>query len=231
MTNKNLPSSAREDVAEMERFRKIIEGGFSKDPWDRVGGKPDPSVTAPDRPVSTANGEDKDMVKFVALMENMYGDPEKAAEKLVEASANNPEMAEALDTTTNKDGVKIGKWQIRVRTDESSGKKKKYFDVAHSVSKQVIAKNLYVYEAALALVRYLNKGKPINGPEIQKVLKTEQSYYSHRVDALTHQVNSLKALKRNDHEKSAILETRYQEAKAKALKLEEQLRSIAKSAL
>lgn len=227
------PSGHREEVEEMERFRKIIENGFSNNPWDRVGGKPDYSSDESERldEVHTPNGPDKDMARFVKLMEGMYDTAEDAATSLVEASISDPEIAEALETSVIKGGVKIGKWQIRVRTDESRGKAKKYFDVRHSVSRQIIAKNLCIYEAALALVRYLNKGKTINGPEIQKVLRLERDYHSYKIDALTHNINSLRAEKRKDYDKAFILETRFKEAAVKARRLEEEIRSLSKSSL
>lgn len=228
---------SREDIDEMRRFRKIIENGFSADPWARVGGRPEgidssgdlPNVEPLDTRIDENNSNDADMVRFVSIIDDLYGSPKEAAKKLMEASIDNTEIAEAIDTRVTDNGVQIGKWQIRVRTDESKGKPKKYFDVRHSVSKQVVAKNLYLYEAALALVRYLNKGLPINSSEIVSLLSLERNYHAHRVDALTHKIGRIKAEKRGDSDKAFVLENRYGVSVAKARKLEEQIKKIADS--
>lgn len=233
MSNKYFNKSiSNEDVDEMKKFRQIIESGFSNDSRPCAGSD---SVTARSslnegkKAIDTPNGPDADMVNFVNIMEGLYDGT--VVEKLAGAAINNPELAEALDTSVTNNGVNVGKWQIRVRTDESRGKAKKYFDVAHTISKQVIAKNLCIYEAALALVRYLNNGKPINGSEIKNLLNLERNYHSHMIDALTYKVNSLKAEKRKEYDRSFILETRYTESKAKALRLEKKIQDLSKTSL
>jgi hypothetical protein len=215
----------RADVEEMERFRAIVEG---------FGSAPDSTTPVQNCAIQTANGPDKDMKRFVqiisdATISKITTAAQTATKQLLTEAANNPELAEALETTPTADGVKIGKWQIRAKLDES--KKRKYFDVFHSTTNQTIAKGLFLYEAALALVRYLNKGKPINSSEIRQILALEEQYAAARTKALQYKITSLRALKSKDLIKSEVFENRYDVAVANALVLEENIRHISNIAL
>jgi hypothetical protein len=219
---------SREEVAEMEKFKAIIEGfGSVSIPINESG-------HSTSNAIQTSNGPDKDMKRFVQIMNNVdmnkvTNAAKVATKQLLTEAAFNPELAEALETTPTEDGVKIGKWRIRAKLSES--KKRKYFDVFHSTTNQTIAKNLFIYEAALALVRLLNKGKPINSPEIKQVLALEEQYASARTKALQYKITSLRALKENNVVKSEIYENRYDVIVAKALLLEENIRDISNIAL
>ncbi len=220
------------NLSEIDRFRQLIERGFSANPWARLGIEEPANNNLNILDESDEEkAEGSESAQLFELTEILFSSAEQAAENLVSASIRNPEIAEALETTVNEQGVKIGKWQIKVKTDNSKGKPIKYFDVCHSITNQFVVKNLSIYEAALALVRYLNHGKSLNSREIQSILRLETQYYSKKVDALTHQVNALKSSKKGEHTRAFVLENRFKESAAKARRIEVQLRAAAKEAL
>lgn len=237
INNKNVifkdkyPNMSVGDIEELERFRTILRNGFSADPWARVGGKPnwaEPNLIDVDMD-DTIKSES--ITPIVEIITELYNTPTNAVEKLIEASSDNPEIAEALNTTKLDDGIIIGKWKICARLVGSGKKQRKQFDIINTLTKKTVVKMLCIYEAALAIVRYLNNGKHISSQEIQNVLQLEKSFYAHRTDSINYNINMIRALKRNDEEKAFVLETRKKDAIVKALQLEKEIQCLADSAL
>ncbi|NJO62655.1 MAG: hypothetical protein HC836_31825 [Richelia sp. RM2_1_2] len=150
---------------------------------------------------------------------------------MLEISQSNPEIAEALSIKSDKNGVYVNKWYIKVRSAEVVGKVKKHFDIIDIVTKKVLVADLFLYEAALAIVRYLNTNKLLTSPEIANILFLEKKYTQSSIDALLHKRNMIKAQRDKNEEKAFYSESRYKDSLHKALKLESDIKGILKISL
>lgn len=106
-----------------------------------------------------------------------------SSEMVVESSAD-PKVAEALVTEQTQTGVKIGRYEIKINLDESRLVNKQNYSVINKHTGETIAHELGLYEAAHGLVRLLNSGHYINSPIVRELLEAENSYTSHKMDAL-----------------------------------------------
>jgi hypothetical protein len=125
-----------------------------------------------------------------------------------------PELSRAMDTQRTSNGVRVGGWQIVVEGEKTSGKK---YHVVSVHSGQQIAKDLYLYEAAEALVNYLNNGTMINNMKVQSILRLEMEYAKHVEDAIQYKHACSRAIDRGDDDKLEISKVRFNEAKTKAV--------------
>lgn len=219
-----------EDVAEMEKFRKILEGGFS-------------NVTAPSATPSEGNpseissvplveslSKDPEMDKFKNIMDNFYTTAKDAVEMLVESAEQDKEIKEALQTEKNQKGVKIGKWQIIINEDPNS-RPKKVYDIIHTITKEVIARDLFLYEAAHALVRLLNKSYAINDEEVKTILSLEEKYVKQRESAYRFKRMAIKTSNAGDAARAAMFEDRCDRAREEAVLVREQIKELNSKAL
>jgi len=241
---------------EMARLRAILEDGFAgtqtstpsipsstPNPADFYGGvtapvinettMPEPvgGISPPALPLYSSGQPDPMMSNFNAIVNGFVGS-QSAVQTLTES--NNPEIKEALVTKLVKDGVTIGKWKIVVNLVESTSnpdKKKKHFDIVHSATGDVIAKDLWLYEAAHGLVRHLNNGKPINSPEIKQIIHFEEKFSARKLDAINYAKKFTRANNSGDYQKANILEDRFDYAKSQALEAKAKITQLAKMAL
>ena len=142
------------------------------------------------------------------------------AESPVSTMFDKEALKEALVTERTPLGVRIGKWEIVVNEGHH-----KTFDVVGGGT--VIASNLYLYDAALALTKALNKGLPINDSRVQKILQLEERYAKNRNDAVVFRETHTRALKKGDDVRAAIAEDRLDEAKNQLSELQEQMLRLA----
>jgi len=216
--------TTQQEVAEMDKFRRIMEG-FN----DNTAGMT-PSVAPrtsnqgiPTSPTATAAAQpDPAMGNFTNIINDLYGGAAQHAVEVLTESTD-PVVVEALDTHKTNAGVKIGVWEIVSRTEKINLKEEKVFDVRRSTSKEIIADSISVYEAAHALVRYLNNGYTINSKEVSNVLELEESFFSCREDAKMFKIRAIQARKRGDENKAAIMEDRFDYAKANAISTKRKL--------
>lgn len=221
-----------EDEIELERFRDILRRGFSADPWARVGGKPsfikesiidfDNSDTIEKKVHNVGD------IKSLKVSENLAI---SAVKSIVKSAETDVEVAEALNTTVEKNGVTIGNWRIKVRQAAISGKNKKHYDVLNVLTGKVIFRDLLVYEAALAIVRQLNLGKQIDSPEVNQIVSLEEIYTRNSINAISYRRSILKAKKDNQEEKEFNLENRLKIALQKAQDAELNIIKLSKTAL
>lgn len=222
---------------EMLKFAQIMEGfnNATPDPMDSVDTVtnsdntyyPQPAIAPP---VSMTPKDDA-MFNFTNIVDGFTKSMTGAAQEVIEESQHNPILKEALETSVVDDGIKIGKWKIVVNLVETAGQKKKHFDVVHSITNQVIAEDLWLYEAALGLVRFLNRGFPINGKEIKRILFHEENFATHKQDALMFREKVEVAMEKGDHEKVSIYEARFDFSKDKALRAKKSITQLTESAI
>lgn len=143
---------------------------------------------------------------------------ERATSTLLEDSEVMPVVRRAINTERTNDGVRIGGWRI-----VAEGSKTKKYHVESVHSGQQIAKNLYLYEAAEALVNYLNAGAMINNLKVQNILRLEMEYAKHIEDAIQHKHACSRAIDRGDDSKLEISKVRFNESKVKAMAAKQKL--------
>lgn len=138
--------------------------------------------------------------------------------------AVDPELEEAIQTDRTANGVNVGRYQIMIKENPKRLAGKQYYSIYHSVTNDVIADDLSLYETALAAVRLLNSGKFANCKEIRRLFEQDDIYTSHRVDALMYK---RKLNKNADPFKQDIYESRYQASLDKAMTAKRQIKNLA----
>lgn len=126
---------------------------------------------------------------------------------MITESASLQDSSDAIYTERTTTGVKVGRYQILVKEDQKRLAGKQYYSIYNSLTNDVIADDISLYETALAVVRLMNSGKFANSTEVRKLFEQDDLYTSHRVDAL---VYKKKMLVTKDPSKRDIFESRYQ---------------------
>jgi hypothetical protein len=132
---------------------------------------------------------------------------------MVERAKGDRELREAMMTSVNDDGVRIGKYQIVVNENDAGLKS---FDITNAKTAEAIATDLTLYEAARGIVRHLNEGLMINSREIREILNTEAIYGRSRQNAAEARERQRVYERRNDPSKANLMEARYSDSLAKA---------------
>lgn len=132
---------------------------------------------------------------------------------LMEDSEAMPDLKRAMATQRTANGVRVGGWQIIAEGEKNSAR----YHVVSVESNQQIAKNLYLYEAAKALVNYLNEGLMINNMKVQSILGMEMEYAKHIEDAIQHKHACSRAIDRGDDARLEVSKIRFNESKTKAV--------------
>lgn len=149
---------------------------------------------------------------------------------LNEASNSSDMEINNLMQTSLTGKVKIGNiFEIRVREIESLRGNKKVFDIYNAATNECISDDLFLYEAAYAIVKYLNKGHNLLSSEIRNVVRLEQEYANLRTDAGIFKVRLTESLKKNDKKRAMLFETRFQDTKDKALATKAEIIRIAET--
>ena len=85
------------------------------------------------------------------------------------------------------------------------------YDIANQATGQKLTGNIALAECANGIVKLLNKGYSFYSPQIKSLLEFEQNYQKYYNDALVFK----KKISNNPH-RDMIIETRFEESKAKA---------------
>lgn len=194
----------RTSITQMEKFLSIING------------TPEPSGHTSPRHgnVSTT---DSAVAAMHDVLQRLREASHDMAERMVTESECDPALREALMTEPLDNGARIGRWEIHAR-EPSKGRR--VYDVVRTGEDEVIASNLYLYEAALGLVRILNAGGCVNSREAMDVLRTEQSF----AEAFDDAVRFRRRANSEEGRRKAIFEARYSEAKSRASAAKERIR-------
>lgn len=145
--------------------------------------------------------------------------------QMITESSTHTEIAEALHTTRTDDGVKVGRYQIMIKNDPKRLAGKQFYSIYNSLTNDVIADDISLYETALGVIRLLNSGKYTNSHEVMKLFEHDDAYTSHRVDALIFKQKINKAV---DHSKREIYESRYQASLDRCMAAKRTIKSIVK---
>jgi hypothetical protein len=141
-------------------------------------------------------------------------------------SHSDPQLREALQTSSVKDGVKIGIYRIQQQLDESRVAGKQYYNVINSITGDTVAAELSLYEAAHGLVRLLNNGRFFNSDEVRKLMEAESAYTSHKIDAVRFHRMARKAERAGLNDKAELMEVRKQASLDKAMTAKSMVKKI-----
>jgi hypothetical protein len=169
-------------------------------------------------PVPTSDPSIDAMKNIMLLFQNAG---QTVGETLAEDARMSRPFRDALITEATPRGARVGAWEIQVH---ESGKSKSY-DLLHSDTGDVIARDLRLYEAAQALTEALNDGESITGPTIRDILRIEEDYSRNLQDAIQFRHAGRIAESKGDMRKAAICEDRYGAARQRALTARAELRT------
>jgi len=103
---------------------------------------------------------------------------------------------------------------------------KQYYRIEHSGSGTVIADDITLYEAALAVVKLLNTNHYVNHSKVRKLFELDDRYTSNRIEAVTARLNARKAARVGDQAKEDIFETKCQSALDKASSVKHEMKQV-----
>ncbi len=144
-----------------------------------------------------------------------------ATDDVVASAENYPELKKALVTEATETGARIGSWEISSREVAGYGK---CYDVNHAITHEPIARDLRLYEAALALVNAFNEGDTITSMRVKTILNVEDEYSRALTDAVQF-ASRMKVTEGSSHE---VAEARYSRARERALMAKKSLTAINK---
>jgi hypothetical protein len=181
----------------------------------------DDSYEAPaqDNSVRPAVLGDPNIDAMRKILESMQRVQESPVEPVVRV--RDVEIEEALETEPTERGVAIGDWEIVC----NEGRTKTYDVVSESGT--VIARGLYLYEAALGLVRRLNEGMAINDKPIRDLLVLEENFARARNDAVSYRQRSQNLHAKGDTKRALVAEDRFDRAQTEALSAHDEILRLA----
>jgi hypothetical protein len=187
----------------------------------------DASTAIPSSAVTGPSNAEIDAMRRVLESLNKAGT--SAITETLQLAHEQPEINDILNTSfTGK--VRIGNiFEIRIREIDSLKGTKKVYDIYNSATGETITNDLFLYEAAFAIVKYLNAGRHVLGSEIRNVIKLEQDYAAARTDAGMFKVRLTENVKRGNRQRVELFEARFQEARDRALRIKADLKKIAES--
>lgn len=163
------------------------------------------SETVDEEPRRRAALSDPNIDAMRAILERLHEVPQQLVE------STDPEVRHAAVTEATETGARVGSWEIVV----NEGARRSY-DVVHATTRDVLAKDLYLYEAALGLVKKLNEGVAINDERIASLLRLEENYAHNRDNAARFRQRKASLQETGEVVKAAIYEDRYDDASRRA---------------
>lgn len=193
-----------EDRNEMARILRMMSGGSDETESPRSPARSPGYHTELAGPGGVTRA-DIDAMSAVLGKLNSLGN--RVVDKMLTEGHEDPRAAEAISIERTKDGVKVGRYQILEKEDPKRLAGKRYYSIYNSLTNDTIADDISLYETALAVVRLLNSGKFANSPDVRRIFENDDTYTSHKVDALLYK-RKMKAA--TDESKRNIYESRYQ---------------------
>lgn len=217
----SVVSQAERDA--MARLMQIMQGQIPPNPIPKQLNE---NSTQPVMLAGAGQVTSRDIAAMGDVLKKLENVVNKTSSNMVSDSVVDNQLHEALNTHTTKTGVRIGLYKIDQKLDESRVAGKQYYNVVNSATDTTVAHELSLYEAAHALVRFLNNGKFFNSKQVRQLLEAEASYTSHKIDAVRYHRAMLKAQKLGDITKSQLMETRKQSSMDRAMEAKRTVKYI-----
>jgi len=211
-----------EDRDTMARLLEIM-GGNTPSPPARMH-----VSESSDQPVELAGPGQvtrRDIDAMASVLGKLNSLSNHVVDDMITESSGFSQMAEALHTEKTQNGVKVGRYQILVKEDPRRLAGKQFYSIYNSLTNDTIADDISLYETALTAVRMLNSGKFANSAEVRSLFEQDDSYTSHRVDALMYK---RKMSTTNDPSKRDIFESRYQASLDRCMAAKKQIKMLVK---
>lgn len=202
------------EVEEMARLRRILAGENVEEVVKSV-------VT--ESAIVGESTDPKDDMKRILQMFNQG--MSESIERVADDPSSHPEIKHALVTEKTASGVKVGSWEIKVYEDNGN----KTFDVCHVQTAEPIARDLTLYESALAITKMLNKHVSINSKQIRELLDLEDQYARSRQEAALFKRKSRRMNESGNLFEAHVADDRYQESRATAIRYRDKIVSICKT--
>lgn len=165
----------------------------------------------------------KEIMNSLSIFEKVA---KKVAKNVAQTAGTDTQLMNALQTRniTNSmiteqnapiAAVQTGGYAVFAMPNESG---KTRFDVVNMHTQSKIVGGLHLAEAANSIVKLLNTGHSFYSPQIKNILDFENSYVKHYQDAVT-----FKRKSNASSAKDAIMETRFEESKLKAVEAKQKL--------
>lgn len=129
---------------------------------------------------------------------------------MVTESQHDPDTNMLLNTNRNKQGVRVGSYQIMIKEDPDRMAGKQYYSIYNTVNQETIADDISLYETAISVVKLLNKGIYVNNSLVRNLFEQDDTYTSRKQDAIRYKRSAKIAEKKGDESKKDVYESRYQ---------------------
>lgn len=203
----------------MQHLLNIMEGKASTSPVD-MEHTTDTSVELAGPGQITR----KDIDAMASVMKKLHDVINQVVDTMITESHQSPQLSEALNTQKLSNGVQLGRYQIMIKEDEKRIAGKQYYTIYNSLTKDVIADDISLYETALLVVRYLNSGKFANHASVRTLFELDETYTSHRIDALRYK----RLIKKNPNSfKLDLYESRYQASLDRCMQAKKTIKKLA----
>jgi hypothetical protein len=189
--------------SDREEMKKILEALNGKpkalseskktNTFDEIGG-----------PGVVTSGEIDAMAKVLQRFNNV------TSQVLTESKFDN-QLNEAINTKRIDNNVKIGNYDITIKTDNERIAGKQYYSITNTKSGDIIASDITLYEIALQVIKQLNNGKFVNSSIVRKLFEMDDKYTSQKISTIQFKQRFISSKKNNNISKSEIYENRYQQ--------------------
>jgi len=146
--------------------------------------------------------------------------------EMITEAEHSPVVDLALNTSRNDDGVKVGKYQIMIKEDPKRLAGKQYYSIYNTRTNDIIADDLSLYETALSVVKLLNNGRYANSSDVRSLFEHDQTYTSHKQDAVRYKRAMIVAERKGDFTKHGIYESRQQASIDRAMVAKRQIKNF-----
>lgn len=165
-----------------------------------------------------------DVLAMANVMKKLQSASNQVVDNMITESTNSPAVSEALSTQRIENGVKVGRYQIMIKEDKARVAGKQYFSIYNSLTNDVIADDISLYETALLVVRHLNSGKYTNSTAVRELFELDDAYTSHKIDALRYKKFLASG---KDAFKKDLYESRYQASLDRCMTAKKAIKKLA----
>lgn len=165
-----------------------------------------------------------DVEAMASVMKKLQQTSNHVVDTMLTEAVQSPEINEALSTQKVNNGVKVGRYQILIKNEKNRIAGQQYFSIYNSLTSDIIADDISLYETALLVVRHLNSGKFANSSEVRELFELDDTYTSHKIDAIRYK-KLLKSGK--DPFKQDLYESRYQASLDRCMTAKKAIKKLA----
>ena len=148
----------------------------------------------------------------------------QVVDNMITESKGNREVRDALVTSKNPEGVKVGLYQIMIKEDDKRLAGKQYYSLYNTKTGDIIADDISLYETALNVIKLMNNGKYANSQEVRTLFENDDSYTSHKQDAIRYKRAMIISERKNDLGKRDLYESRYQASMDRAMSAKKEIK-------